>query len=99
MHAGNPLCRCCACNLTSRVCKGGCATLAACSNKICPWLQRPEIDNPEFEEDPEVYLLPPLKFVGFEIWQVKAGEGMPLLQAGWSCFASTIPWHDPAQSY
>lgn len=41
--------------------------------RMCPLLQAPEIPNPEFVDDPEVYLLPPLKFVGFEIWQVKAG--------------------------
>ena len=35
--------------------------------------QHPLIDNPEFEDDEEVYLLPPLKFVGFELWQVKSG--------------------------
>lgn len=31
------------------------------------------IDNPEYEDDGELYVLPPLKFAGFEIWQVKAG--------------------------
>ncbi|EIE21635.1 calreticulin 2, calcium-binding protein [Coccomyxa subellipsoidea C-169] len=35
--------------------------------------EHPLIDNPEFEDDEEVYLLPPLKFVGFELWQVKSG--------------------------
>lgn len=38
-----------------------------------PWLQHPLIDNPDFEDDKEVYLLPPMKFVGFELWQVKSG--------------------------
>jgi calreticulin len=36
-------------------------------------LQQPLIDNPDFEDDEEVYLLPPIKFVGFELWQVKSG--------------------------
>lgn len=34
----------------------------------------PEIDNPDFVDDPAVYLLPTLKYVGFELWQVKAGS-------------------------
>jgi hypothetical protein len=36
-------------------------------------MQHPLVDNPNFEDDKEVYLLPPLKFVGFELWQVKSG--------------------------
>ncbi len=36
-------------------------------------VQHPMIDNPDFVDDKEVYLLPPLKFVGFELWQVKSG--------------------------
>lgn len=36
-------------------------------------MQHPMIDNPDFKDDKEVYLLPPLKFVGFELWQVKSG--------------------------
>ncbi|CAL8469382.1 g8923 [Coccomyxa elongata] len=35
--------------------------------------EHPMIDNPDFVDDKEVYLLPPLKFVGFELWQVKSG--------------------------
>lgn len=33
----------------------------------------PLIANPDYEHDPEVYKLPPLNYVGFELWQVKAG--------------------------
>ena len=35
--------------------------------------QHPMIENPEYEDDAEVYLLAPIKYAGFEIWQVKAG--------------------------
>ncbi|OEL21175.1 Calreticulin-3, partial [Dichanthelium oligosanthes] len=34
----------------------------------------PWIDNPEFEDDPDLYVLKPLKYVGIEVWQVKAGS-------------------------
>ncbi|PHT28477.1 Calreticulin-3 [Capsicum baccatum] len=34
----------------------------------------PWIDNPEFEDDPDLYVLRPTKYVGIEIWQVKAGS-------------------------
>ena len=34
----------------------------------------PEIENPEYVHDEELYHLPPLKFVGFELWQVKSGS-------------------------
>lgn len=34
----------------------------------------PEIDNPEYVHDDELYHLPPLKFIGFELWQVKSGS-------------------------
>lgn len=33
----------------------------------------PLIDNPNFVDDPDLYKLPPLKYVAFELWQVKAG--------------------------
>lgn len=33
----------------------------------------PLIDNPDFVDDKELYKLPPIKYVGFELWQVKAG--------------------------
>ncbi|KAK9831943.1 hypothetical protein WJX81_001639 [Elliptochloris bilobata] len=35
--------------------------------------EAPMIDNPEYEHIPNVYKLPLLKFVGFELWQVKSG--------------------------
>ncbi|MQM08428.1 hypothetical protein Taro_041282 [Colocasia esculenta] len=34
----------------------------------------PVIDNPEFKEDPDLYVFPNLKYVGFELWQVKSGS-------------------------
>eukprot|EP00244_Chara_vulgaris_P007710 TRINITY_DN287_c0_g1_i1.p1 TRINITY_DN287_c0_g1~~TRINITY_DN287_c0_g1_i1.p1 ORF type:complete len:435 (-),score=139.64 TRINITY_DN287_c0_g1_i1:584-1888(-) len=33
----------------------------------------PLIENPDFVNDTEVYVLPPLKYVGMELWQVKSG--------------------------
>ena len=33
----------------------------------------PQIDNPEFKEDKELYKRPPIGYVAFELWQVKAG--------------------------
>ncbi len=30
------------------------------------------IANPEYEPQADVYKLPPLKFVGFELWQARA---------------------------
>ncbi|CAL5380623.1 unnamed protein product [Camellia sinensis] len=32
----------------------------------------PMIDNPEFKDDPEIYVFPKLKYVGIELWQVKS---------------------------
>jgi len=34
----------------------------------------PDIDNPDFKDDPELYLQKDIKYVGFELWQVKAGS-------------------------
>ncbi|KAI5683082.1 hypothetical protein M9H77_04310 [Catharanthus roseus] len=34
----------------------------------------PWIDNPEFEDDPDLHVLKPIKYVGIEVWQVKAGS-------------------------
>jgi len=33
----------------------------------------PKIDNPEYKDDPEIYAFNSNKFIGLEIWQVKAG--------------------------
>ncbi|XP_028095510.1 calreticulin-like [Camellia sinensis] len=33
----------------------------------------PMIDNPEFKDDPEIYVFPKLKYVGIDLWQVKSG--------------------------
>ncbi|KAJ6419070.1 hypothetical protein OIU84_029222 [Salix udensis] len=30
--------------------------------------------KPEFEDDPDLYVLKPIKYVGIEVWQVKAGS-------------------------
>ncbi|CAL5354845.1 calreticulin-like isoform X1 [Camellia sinensis] len=32
----------------------------------------PMIDNPEFKDDPEIYVFPKLKYVGIDLWQVKS---------------------------
>jgi calreticulin len=37
-----------------------------------PWVH-PEIDNPDYKEEKDVYKRKPIGYVGFEIWQVKAG--------------------------
>lgn len=37
-----------------------------------PWIH-PEIDNPDYVEEKDVYKRGPIGYVGFEIWQVKAG--------------------------
>lgn len=34
----------------------------------------PWIDNPEFEDDLDLYVLKPIKYIGIEVWQVKAGS-------------------------
>jgi len=38
-----------------------------------PWIH-PKIDNPDYYEDNEIYAYKSNKFVGIEIWQVKAGS-------------------------
>jgi calreticulin len=35
--------------------------------------EAPEIPNPEFVDDPTIYKFDDLKYVGFELWQVKSG--------------------------
>jgi len=35
--------------------------------------EAPMIDNPEYEADEALHVFPDTKFVGFELWQVKAG--------------------------
>lgn len=35
--------------------------------------EAPDIANPEFEDDPMIYKQDDMKYVGFELWQVKAG--------------------------
>ena len=34
----------------------------------------PDIDNPEYKADDKLYLIKDSKYVGFELWQVKAGS-------------------------
>ncbi|CAG7900103.1 unnamed protein product [Brassica rapa] len=40
--------------------------------------KNPWIDNPgmlfKFEDDPDLYVLKPIKYIGIEVWQVKAGS-------------------------
>ncbi|CAG2068023.1 unnamed protein product, partial [Timema podura] len=37
-----------------------------------PWVH-PEIDNPEYAPDPEIYRKDEVCAIGFDLWQVKAG--------------------------
>jgi len=37
-----------------------------------PWVH-PQIDNPEYNEDPELYAFDNFKYLGIDVWQVKAG--------------------------
>lgn len=34
----------------------------------------PDIDNPEYKHDDKLYLQKEIKYVGFELWQVKSGS-------------------------
>ncbi|KAK1319899.1 hypothetical protein QJS10_CPB04g01927 [Acorus calamus] len=43
-------------------------------SKLQGEMEDPMIDNPEFEDDPDLYVLKPIKYVGIEVWQVKAGS-------------------------
>jgi len=33
----------------------------------------PQIDNPEYKDDPELYAFDSFKYLGIDIWQVKSG--------------------------
>jgi len=37
-----------------------------------PWVH-PQIDNPEYHDDPEIYAFDSFKYLGIDVWQVKAG--------------------------
>jgi len=37
-----------------------------------PWVH-PQIDNPEYKDDPELYAFDSFKYIGIDVWQVKAG--------------------------
>jgi calreticulin len=34
----------------------------------------PDIDNPDFKDDPKLHVQKDVKYIGFELWQVKAGS-------------------------
>mmetsp|Transcript_28234 Transcript_28234/g.96177 ORF Transcript_28234/g.96177 Transcript_28234/m.96177 type:complete len:416 (-) Transcript_28234:76-1323(-) len=36
--------------------------------------EAPDIENPKYEADPELYAYKDIRYVGFELWQVKAGS-------------------------
>jgi len=38
-----------------------------------PWTH-PQIDNPEYKDEPELYAFDSFKYVGIDVWQVKAGS-------------------------
>ncbi|XLR20693.1 hypothetical protein HN51_067481 [Arachis hypogaea] len=44
-------------------------TLTTKGSGKTPW-----IGNPEFEDDPDLYVLKPIQYVGIEVWQVKGGS-------------------------
>lgn len=48
-------------------------------------VQAPLIDNPEYEHIPDVYKLPPLKFVGFELWQARPPTYSLVNTFHWGC--------------
>jgi len=37
-----------------------------------PWVH-PQIDNPEYQDDPELYAFDSFKYLGIDVWQVKSG--------------------------
>jgi len=36
--------------------------------------EHPQIDNPDFKDDPEIYAYSSFKYIGLDLWQVKAGS-------------------------
>ncbi|XLU99650.1 hypothetical protein S245_013990 [Arachis hypogaea] len=44
-------------------------TLTTKGSGKTPW-----IGNPEFEDDPDLYVLKPIQYVGIKVWQVKGGS-------------------------
>lgn len=56
-----------------------------------PWIH-PQIDNPEYHEDPELYAFDSFKYLGIDIWQVKAGSifGHFLLTDDWDTAQAEI---------
>jgi len=56
-----------------------------------PWVH-PQIDNPEYKEEPELYAFDSFKYVGIDIWQVKAGSifGHFLLTDDWDTAKAQI---------
>jgi calreticulin len=37
----------------------------------------PDIDNPDFKDDPKLHVQKDIKYIGFELWQVRFdGEGV-----------------------
>lgn len=47
--------------------------------------ESPEIDNPAYKPHPDLYRFEDLKFVGFELWQVRSG-------GGWGPFVVVCVW-------
>lgn len=45
-----------------------------------PW-KAPSIPNPEYQPNPELYRFSDLKFLGFELWQVRAALGVKKMRA------------------
>jgi calreticulin len=38
-----------------------------------PWVH-PQIDNPDYKDDPELYAFDSFKYLGIDVWQVKSGS-------------------------
>jgi len=56
-----------------------------------PWVH-PQIDNPEYADDPELYAFDSFKYLGIDVWQVKAGTifGHFLLTDDWDTAKAQI---------
>jgi len=52
----------------------------------------PQIDNPDYHDDPELYAFPSFKHLGIDVWQVKSGTifGHFLLTDDWDTAKSQI---------
>lgn len=52
----------------------------------------PDIDNPDFKDDPKLYLQKDIKYIGFELWQVGVSGVCPGGVWGPACWGC---WEEP----